>query len=56
MTVSPTAIDRAERISYNALPATLTSDMWAHQYLQQVSPFGPGGCTAFRSDSNSNMA
>jgi len=30
--------DRAERISYNALPATWASprggDMWAHQYLQ----------------------
>ncbi len=30
--------DRAERIAYNALPATWSSprggDMWAHQYLQ----------------------
>ena len=26
--------ERAELISYNALPATMTSDMWAHQYLQ----------------------
>eukprot|EP00662_Eupelagonemidae_sp_cell21_P043791 gene43791-59714_t len=25
------------RIAYNALPATLTPDMWAHQYLQQVN-------------------
>lgn len=24
-------------IGYNALPATLTPDMWAHQYLQQVN-------------------
>lgn len=22
-------------IAYNALPATITPDMWAHQYLQQ---------------------
>lgn len=29
-------LDRCERISYNSLPATLTADMWAHQYLQQV--------------------
>ncbi len=27
--------DRLERITYNALPATLTPDMWAHQYDQQ---------------------
>jgi hypothetical protein len=33
--------DRAERIAYNALPATWASpkggDMWAHQYLQSVN-------------------
>lgn len=29
--------DRIERIAYNALPATLTADMWAHQYDQQVN-------------------
>jgi hypothetical protein len=27
--------DRIERIAYNALPATFTDDMWAHQYDQQ---------------------
>jgi hypothetical protein len=27
--------DRLERITYNALPATFTPDMWAHQYYQQ---------------------
>ncbi|KIY46374.1 hypothetical protein FISHEDRAFT_75713 [Fistulina hepatica ATCC 64428] len=27
--------DRVERITYNALPATLTGDMWTRQYLQQ---------------------
>jgi hypothetical protein len=27
--------DRLERIAYNALPATFTRDMWAHQYDQQ---------------------
>jgi len=34
-------LDRAERIAYNALPATWASpkggDMWAHQYLQAVN-------------------
>ena len=27
--------DRLEKITFNALPATLTTDMWAHQYDQQ---------------------
>jgi hypothetical protein len=27
--------DRLERIAYNALPGTVTDDMWAHQYDQQ---------------------
>ncbi|KAJ1301264.1 hypothetical protein OPQ81_003671 [Rhizoctonia solani] len=27
--------ERVERQAYNALPATITGDMWAHQYLQQ---------------------
>jgi hypothetical protein len=27
--------DRIERIAFNALPATFTADMWAHQYDQQ---------------------
>jgi uncharacterized protein len=29
--------DRLERISYNALPATISPDMWAHQYDQQAN-------------------
>ncbi|KAI8985545.1 hypothetical protein BD414DRAFT_488407 [Trametes punicea] len=31
----PKFADRVERIAYNALPATLTGDMWSRQYLQQ---------------------
>ncbi len=27
--------DRLERVTYNALPATLSDDMWSHQYDQQ---------------------
>jgi hypothetical protein len=30
-------IDRMEKICFNALPATLLADMWAHQYDQQVN-------------------
>jgi hypothetical protein len=33
----PYFLDRCERIAYNSLPATLTGDMWAHQYLQQAN-------------------
>ena len=29
--------DRLERVAFNALPATFTADMWAHQYDQQVN-------------------
>ncbi|OSD04868.1 hypothetical protein PYCCODRAFT_1363452 [Trametes coccinea BRFM310] len=31
----PKFADRVERITYNALPAELTGDMWSRQYLQQ---------------------
>ncbi|KAA1468402.1 hypothetical protein DENSPDRAFT_463211 [Dentipellis sp. KUC8613] len=31
----PKFADRVERITYNALPATLTGDMWSRQYLQE---------------------
>lgn len=33
----PAAADRLERIAFNALPATFSPDMWAHQYDQQVN-------------------
>ena len=29
--------DRLEQITFNALPATITADMWAHQYDQQAN-------------------
>jgi len=29
--------DRLEKIAYNALPATLSPDLWSHQYDQQVN-------------------
>lgn len=33
----PAFADRLELVTYNALPATLTPDMWARQYDQQVN-------------------
>jgi hypothetical protein len=33
----PALADRLELLAYNALPATLTPDMWARQYDQQVN-------------------
>ncbi len=33
----PALGDRLERIAYNALPATLTDDLWSHQYDQQAN-------------------
>ncbi len=29
--------DRLEKIAYNALPGTMTADLWAHQYDQQAN-------------------
>lgn len=29
--------DRLESLAFNALPATFTDDMWAHQYVQQAN-------------------
>lgn len=33
----PALADRLELITFNALPATLSPDMWAHQYDQQLN-------------------
>ncbi len=33
----PWFADRLERVAFNALPATFSPDMWAHQYDQQVN-------------------
>ena len=29
--------DRIERVAYNAMPATMSADMWSHQYDQQAN-------------------
>ncbi len=35
VTGSPVLGDRLEKLAFNALPGTLTDDMWAHQYNQE---------------------
>ena len=46
----PTLGDRLERIAYNALPGTLTDDMWAHQYNQQSNQIECGHIHPWLSD------
>lgn len=36
--------ERLEKIAFNALPATVSEDMWAHQYVQMVNQID---CTPF---------
>jgi hypothetical protein len=35
ITGDPALADRLEKLAFNALPGTLTDDMWAHQYNQE---------------------
>ncbi len=37
ITGDPDLADRLEQITYNALPATFSPDMWSHQYDQQIN-------------------
>lgn len=37
LTGEPWLADKLERLAYNALPATITEDFMAHQYLQQAN-------------------
>ncbi|MBW6527000.1 glycoside hydrolase family 127 protein [Sphingomonas sp. RHCKR7] len=56
ITGDPALADRIERLAYNALPATFTDDMWAHQYDQQPNQVrcvhGPGPWTTNGPESN----
>ena len=51
--------DRIERIAYNALPAALTEDMWAHQYHQEPNQIecslSPGLCPFTTNGPESNQ-
>lgn len=37
VTADPELADRLEQLAFNALPATISPDMWSHQYDQQVN-------------------
>ena len=43
-TGAPEWAERLETVAFNALPAALTEDMWAHQYVQMVNQID---CTPF---------
>ncbi len=45
VTGSVALADRLERIAFNAMPATMSADMWSHQYDQQANQVM---CTLYR--------
>lgn len=47
----PRLADRLERITFNALPATLSDDMWSHQYDQQPNQIA---CTRAKREWSTN--
>lgn len=59
VTGDPYWCDRLEKLAYNALPATISEDMWTHQYDQQVNQIAcvnMGEHTIFRTNNGeSNM-
>lgn len=44
ITKEPVWAERLEKVAFNALPATISDDMWSHQYDQQVNQIA---CMAF---------
>ncbi len=40
LTEKPIWAERLEKLAFNALPATISEDMWSHQYDQQVNQIG----------------
>lgn len=48
-------LDRLEKIAFNALPATFSTDMWTHQYVQMVNQISAkkfGGKSYFRTNND----
>ncbi|MBQ9545327.1 MAG: glycoside hydrolase family 127 protein [Clostridia bacterium] len=55
LTGDPVWADRLEKVAFNALPATLSDDMWSHQYDQtvnQISCINIPGRKFFRTNAN----
>ncbi len=54
LTGNPIWADRLEKLAFNALPATISEDMWSHQYDQQVNQIGCviGEKSFFRTNNN----
>lgn len=40
MTGDPAWLDRLEELAFNSFPATVSPDMWSHQYDQQINQIG----------------
>lgn len=47
VTGDPSLSDRLEKIAFNALPGTLTNNIWAHQYNQEANQDRDGHATRF---------
>ncbi len=55
VTEDPVWLERLETLAFNALPATFSTDMWAHQYDQmvnQISAFPFPGKSYFRTNNS----
>ena len=48
ITRKPVWGERLEKLAFNALPATISDDMWTHQYLQQVNQINSSVFPAIR--------
>lgn len=47
LTENPIWVERLEKLAFNALPATMSDDMWTHQYDQMVNQIA---CLNFRGE------
>ncbi|MBQ8836329.1 MAG: glycoside hydrolase family 127 protein [Clostridia bacterium] len=59
ITGDPVWADRLEKMAFNALPATISDDMWTHQYVQMVNQIAcvkfPGKSSFTTNNSEAHM-